>query len=369
MIFKKLPSNSKRVLDDLVNADNPTQYLSDRFDSVNGKEDEELRSLLRELREEGYITIPMWADNKPYNVILNNSAKTYNERLAEYEAEKQSQRQATYVINDNSVKIGDGAKITKSTIAGRIDKQPFISEERSKELIDVLGEFCSENQAKKFKREVVLVDRVKTLESKTLYTINAIREAMEHQRWPSEFIRGRKISFYYTTHSVTDVHKLIDKHDGKRYKVSPYKLAINDGNYYMIGMEDEAQDLRTYRIGRMRDVCVLDEKQNKKLEWTAIKDMKAYMRQTFSMFGGEKKKVEMRFDNTLLDTVIDKFGVGFGAEYSADGENHFIVTTDVTVSDQFYAWVCGFGTKVKIVAPEDLAKNYKEYLCHISGIY
>lgn len=245
----------------------------------------------------------------------------------------------------------------------------FISEERSKELIDVLGEFCSENQAKKFKREVVLVDRVKTLESKTLYTINAIREAMEHQRWPSEFIRGRKISFYYTTHSVTDVHKLIDKHDGKRYKVSPYKLAINDGNYYMIGMEDEAQDLRTYRIDRMRDVCVLDEKQNKKLEWTAIKDMKAYMRQTFSMFGGEKKKVEMRFDNTLLDTVIDKFGVGFGAEYSADGENHFIVTTDVTVSDQFYAWVCGFGTKVKIVAPEDLAKNYKEYLCHISGIY
>jgi biotin operon repressor len=72
----------------------------------------------------------------------------------------------------------------------------FISEERSKDLIDVLCEFCSENQAKKFKREVVLVDRVKTLENKTLYTINAIREAMEHQRWPSEFTRGRKISFY-----------------------------------------------------------------------------------------------------------------------------------------------------------------------------
>ena len=124
MIFKKLPSNSKRLLDDLVNADNPTQYLSDRFDSANGKEDEELRSLLRELREEGYITIPMWAENKPYNVILNNSARTYNERLAEYEAEKQSQRKATYVFNDNSVKIGDGAKITKSTIASRIDKQP-----------------------------------------------------------------------------------------------------------------------------------------------------------------------------------------------------------------------------------------------------
>ena len=47
MIFNKLPSNSKRLLDDLVNADNPTQYLSDRFDSANGKEDEELRTWYR----------------------------------------------------------------------------------------------------------------------------------------------------------------------------------------------------------------------------------------------------------------------------------------------------------------------------------
>ena len=245
----------------------------------------------------------------------------------------------------------------------------FISEERSKELIDVLGEFCSENQAKKFKREVVLVDRVKTLESKTLYTINAIREAMEHQRWPSEFVRGRKISFYYTTHSVTDVHKLIDKHDGKRYKVSPYKLAINDGNYYMIGMEDESQDLRTYRIDRMRDVRVLDEKQDKRMEWTAIKDMKAYIRQTFSMFGGEKITVEIRFDNSLLDAVIDKFGVGFGAEYVPDGEKHFIVTTNVSVSDQFYAWVCGFGTKAKILGPEMVVGSYLKHLQSIFSQY
>ena len=245
----------------------------------------------------------------------------------------------------------------------------FISEERSNDLIDVLCEFCSEKQAQKFKREVVLVDRVKTLESKTLYTINAIREAMEPQRWPSEFLRGRKISFHYTTHSITDVHKLIDKHDGKQYKVSPYKLAINDGNYYMIGMEDEAQDLRTYRIDRMRDVRVLDEKQNKKLEWTARKDMKAYMRQTFSMFAGEKIAVEILFDNSLLDMVIDKFGVGFGAEYIPDGENHFVVTTNVSVSDQFYAWVCGFGTKAKIVAPEKVAQNFKKYLSDIANQY
>ena len=95
----------------------------------------------------------------------------------------------------------------------------FISEERSKDLIDVLCDFCSENQARSLKREVYLCDRIKTSENKTLRTINTIREAMESQPWPNEFRRGRKISFRYMTHSLADIHKVIDKHDGKLYSV------------------------------------------------------------------------------------------------------------------------------------------------------
>ena len=69
------------------------------------------------------------------------------------------------------------------------------------------------------------------------------------------------------------------------------------------------------------------------------------------------------------DTVIDKFGVGFGAEYHTDGDNHFVVTTDVAVSDQFYAWVCGFGTKAKIVEPEQVATDFRKYLSTVLNQY
>ena len=245
----------------------------------------------------------------------------------------------------------------------------FISEERSKELIDVLCDFCSENQAKRFKREVFLVDRVKTLENKTLYTINTIREAMEPQRWPSEFNRGRKIAFYYTTHSVSDVHKIIDKHNGKQYKVSPYRLIINDGNYYLIGMEDESQDLRTYRIDRIRKVQILDERRDTSKEGSARRDSKTYTRRTFSMFDGEKVKVNIRFENSLLDSVIDKFGVGLGAEYQQDGNDHFTVIMEVAVSDQFFAWICGFGTKAKIISPDKVVKQFTQYIGNIQNEY
>lgn len=88
MSFTKLPANSRKLLLELVQADNPTQMLCTRFDKSSQKESEALRGILRKLREEGYINID-WAGNRPYRVVLNNSARTYEEQRAEYEAQYQ----------------------------------------------------------------------------------------------------------------------------------------------------------------------------------------------------------------------------------------------------------------------------------------
>ena len=85
MSFNRLPSNSEQLLVELVQAENPTQVLCSRFERASKKEDDELRGILRELRLCGYIDIK-WADNLPYYVTLNNSARTYNEELTKYES-------------------------------------------------------------------------------------------------------------------------------------------------------------------------------------------------------------------------------------------------------------------------------------------
>jgi len=120
MNFEKLPSNSKALLDALVGADNPTQELCKRWDSVIGTEMEELKGIISELRQLGYINVN-YADNKPYIVTLTNSARTYNERLAEHEAE--SARQGSTYIVDQSVRIGDNNNINNTNIAGGIGNQ------------------------------------------------------------------------------------------------------------------------------------------------------------------------------------------------------------------------------------------------------
>lgn len=117
MSFIKLPSNAKILLDEIIKAENATQLLSKKFDNLSSKEDDELRAILRQLREAGYINVT-WADNKPYQVIINNSARIYDEQLAEYEEEKR-QRTSTTIITDNSINIGDGNKIKNSTLIGQ----------------------------------------------------------------------------------------------------------------------------------------------------------------------------------------------------------------------------------------------------------
>ncbi|PWM15326.1 MAG: toll/interleukin-1 receptor domain-containing protein [Clostridia bacterium] len=84
MDFIKLPSNSKQILDEILASENPAAMLQKRFEGVSPKEDAELRGILRELRESGYIDIK-WADNIPYVVVINNSARTYEEQLINYE--------------------------------------------------------------------------------------------------------------------------------------------------------------------------------------------------------------------------------------------------------------------------------------------
>lgn len=85
MDFRKLPSNSEGLLLKLVCSENPTQVLREQYNGLSTQQEQELDGIIRELKGLGYIDVK-WANNEPYFVILNNSARTYSERLAEYNA-------------------------------------------------------------------------------------------------------------------------------------------------------------------------------------------------------------------------------------------------------------------------------------------
>lgn len=63
----------------------------------------------------------------------------------------------------------------------------------------------------------------------------------------------QKITFKYLKYTLQNKGEQVERRKGATYKVSPYKLLINEGNYYLLAFDDKAQDMRTYRIDRMKE--------------------------------------------------------------------------------------------------------------------
>ena len=97
--------------------------------------------------------------------------------------------------------------------------------------------------------------------------------------------------------------------------------------------------------------------------------MNTYTQEVFGMFSGEKKRVHLRFDNRLLDVAIERFGKSGNASYSRPDKDHFDVSVDVEVSDQFFSWVCAFRKQCKILAPIDVVEAMQEYLKELNDLY
>ena len=144
-------------------------------------------------------------------------------------------------------------------------------------------------------------------------------------------------------------------------------MLINDGNYYLLAFDDYAQEMRTYRVDRMKDIRFTGEPRDGEEVFKQI-DLKTYTKRVFSMYGGEQRLVEIRFINPLLDAVVDRFGTK-DVQYARVDDTHFSVTAKVEISDQFFGWILGFGKKAKLLYPDDVIVQFRGYMDKIREMY
>lgn len=244
----------------------------------------------------------------------------------------------------------------------------FLSKGQADRLADVVCEFVSEHQSEKIRHDAFLTDRVKTSNRAVLNSISTINDAMSKEL-DSIPHKPEKITFKYLKYSISDMSQQVERKHGAKYVVSPFKLLINDGNYYLLSFDDKAQDMRTYRVDRMKDVQLTGQPREGDEVFKTV-DLKTYTKRVFSMFGGREERVTIRFINPLLDAVVDRFGNDKSTVfYARHDDDHFTVTTQVEISDQFYGWVLGFGKKAKILGSEAVVEEFKAYLEKVRELY
>lgn len=236
-----------------------------------------------------------------------------------------------------------------------VQSSKFITEKKTIVLIKKIEQLTNAYDAQLLSRQVFVANRIKTMNESIFYNVDAIHSAIA---------ANRKLQFHYFEYTVTKERRL--RHDGAFYRISPFALTWDDENYYMVGYDTDLKRIRHFRVDKMIDITTLDEERDGQ-EAYAKMDLALYARKTFGMFVGEDQKVTLRFENSLVGPVIDRFGKDI--MIIPDGDEHFRFTVDVAVSPQFFAWICGFGTQAEIAGPAEVVTEFRNHIHSIASLY
>ena len=178
------------------------------------------------------------------------------------------------------------------------------------------------------------VDR--TDNKQVFYNIEILDEAIR---------KKKKVLFEYAEYHTDKKMHLKRREDGsvREYIVTPYQMAAQEGKYYLICNYDKYEDISNYRVDRIRNIQILEEKGKtfETLKWSGHQPMNLneYMKEHVYMYSGENAFVKFRIVKAMISDVIDLFG------------------KDVTFSDETDTHV-SVSVHVNERAAEQFAKNY-----------
>lgn len=224
-----------------------------------------------------------------------------------------------------------------------VQSSRYLTEKKSRELIEKLCKECSVHDARLMKRNVLVSGRVKSMNETIYYSVDTIQEAIAE---------NKQITFRYFDWGI----------DGKRhyrekdYQASPYGLCQDSEYYYLLAHSDR-HGVTSYRIDRMSDIALSSADRTPCPELTG-KALIEHANRLFHMYSGDAVDVKMRFHKDLTNVVIDRFGNN--TMLIPDGDDHFVFTVRVAVSPMFLSWVIGFGKKARIVYPESVKDQCRQ---------
>ena len=223
-----------------------------------------------------------------------------------------------------------------------VQSSRFLTEKKSRELIEKLCKECSVHDARLMRQDVLISGRVKSMNETIYYNVDAIQDAIAD---------NRQITFRYFDFGLDGKRRYREKD----YQASPYGLCQDHENCYLLA-HSPRHGITSYRVDRMTEIKQLPEIRTPCPELTG-KALVEHANRLFQMYSGEEADVKLRFHRSLVNVVIDRFGRDI--LLIPDGEDHFVFTVNVAVSPMFLSWVIGFGAKAKVLYPQSVVDSCK----------
>ena len=227
--------------------------------------------------DEHYITMPEIMDGLAKYDVTADRKSVYNDLRdlsvlgIDVEGEPVGNRYHYHVVN-RAFELPE-----LKLLVDAIQSSKFITEKKSNALIKKLETLVSKYDAQKLQRQVFVSGRIKTMNESIYYTVDAIHKAISE---------NKKIKFQYYQWNVKKEMEL--RHNGVWYHISPWGLSWDDENYYLVGYDSDAEQIKHYRVDKMLHIKLSNESRDGKEHFKKL-DMADYAKKSFGMFGGKNR--------------------------------------------------------------------------------
>lgn len=228
----------------------------------------------------------------------------------------------------------------------------FIPKQETEQLLMKIRHLTSENYANQLKNELQVAEQMNHNTAEVSKSVQLLHEAIDQKQM---------VSFQYGRYNTQLKFQL--SQNGNTYDVKPFGLVWNKDRYYLIAYYLPAEEVRQYRVDRMRHVEVMDA--------CFIPDptfnLQHYVNSMMHMYSGEMISLEAEFSENLINMVIDRFGLEANIQSNQDGK--FIVKVNVAKSEGLIGWLLRWGSDVKVLYPPKLIEQMKDEIQKLTQQY
>lgn len=184
----------------------------------------------------------------------------------------------------------------------------------------------------------------------------------------------KNIIFKYITYDVVDNRLNIVENKGGNckvngknyYLISPYRLVMDNSNYYVLGHYDKRADsLSVYRVDRMRLIQTHKGRYVKEPKEQIIDN---YLKNTINMYiSSASSDLEFIFTNKVIREIGAKFGNDLWVEKF--GDKYRGIIPNVNINDGLIGWIMMLNSEIEILKPASLKHQIQEKIAILTDIY
>ncbi len=166
--------------------------------------------------------------------------------------------------------------------------------------------------------------------------------------------RRKTILFEYYT---------LGRDDQSKRKVDPYHLLFRGGQFYLVGYAHERDDIRVFRLSRMRGKVGYSSKAEHDFQRPEDFDPRTYATRADWQLGDEQDVAKVWLSDRIDWLVRRHLGPDVGTlEETDDGA---VFTTAYGDSRQLISWVLGLGPRARILEPAELVEEAEERVAQV----